>query len=88
MLDLEQPVARVVAEIGDALILRTTHTYTIHVVGRVTRVGQQDFSGEPNLTYEHVYRVALARARLLAVPGQRVLLHDIDTDEWSVIQAD
>jgi hypothetical protein len=78
-------VARVLAAIGDVLIVRTTESYTVHVVGRVSRAGQQDFSDDTNLTYEHDYGVAIARAQALAVPGRRILLHDIDTDEWSVI---
>jgi len=40
-------MARVVAEIGDVLILRTTKTSTIHVVGLVTRAGQQDLAATP-----------------------------------------
>ena len=79
---------RMPTHIGDVLILRTTHTYTIHVVGRVTRDGQHDFSGDENLIYERNYDDAIARARTLAVPGRRILLHDIDTDEWSGIQTD
>src|SRR4029453_14888037 len=31
-------------EIGDVLILRTSASFTVYVVGRVATVGQQDFS--------------------------------------------
>jgi hypothetical protein len=71
---------------GDVLILRTRRDFTVHVVGRVTRAGQQDFRGAKNLVVERTLDAAVERAAALVRPGRRILLNDIDTDEWSVIE--
>jgi hypothetical protein len=68
---------------GDVLILQTEKGLKIHAVGRVTKAGQQDFHQvEPAPVYivEHAEAVALAQA--LVVPGRRIFLVKLDSEEW------
>jgi hypothetical protein len=72
-------------QLGDVLILRTTESYTIHSIGRVSKNGQQDFGTETNVKYEIDHAAAIARAKSLVVPGRRIFFLDIDTGDWSHI---
>ena len=76
--------------LGDVLILRTTQSYTIFAVGRVSKDGQQDFSTaanvkEPTVSYESNYAAAVVRAKALVDSGGRIFILNIDTAEWSEI---
>jgi hypothetical protein len=71
--------------LGDVLILRTTESYTIHAIGRVSKDGQQDFGTETKVEYEIDRAAAIAQARALVVPGRRIFFLDIDTGDWSQI---
>jgi hypothetical protein len=70
---------------GDALILRTDQSFTIHVVGQVSQDGQQDFSGRGNLKCEIERAAAVVAAKLLVWPARRIFLRNIDTGDWSEI---
>lgn len=78
-------MARIIGDVGDVLIVRTTKTYTVHVVGLVTQAGQRDLNVNLDRLYERDYDVAVARAKALVLPGKRILANDIDRGEWSVI---
>jgi hypothetical protein len=71
--------------IGDVLILKTTTTYTIYAVGRVSEDGQQDFGIPSDVSHANDYLAALAQATALLAPGQHMFLLNIDTDQWSEI---
>jgi hypothetical protein len=58
-------------QVSDVLILRTRESYTVHVVGRVTRLGRQDFSGQTDPRYEHDFVASVALAKTVA-PGSRI----------------
>ena len=72
-------------KIGDVLVLRTRHSYTVYAVGAVERSGQQDFSGQHAVTHVLSNTDAVTIAKTLAAPGGRIYLFDIDTAEWSEI---
>ena len=72
-------------QLGDALILQTTQSYTIYAVGRVSKDGQQGFGGGEDVKYKKDYGAAVAEAKALLVLGQRMFLLNIDTDAWSEI---
>jgi hypothetical protein len=81
-------VSRIPTELGDVLILRTADTaFSTHVVGRVSKDGQQDFEGETSLQYVRSRADALAKAKALVVPGRRIFFVNIDTGEWSEISS-
>lgn len=77
--------------LGDVLILRTTQSYTIYAVGRVSEDGQQDFSTaaanvkEATVSYESNYAAAVERAKALVDSGGRIFMLNIDTADWSEI---
>ena len=82
--------------LGDVLILLTDQSFSIHAVGQVTKDGQQDFDTyhrEPpehehehvNLKYEIDRATAVADAKAMVVPGQRIFFRNIDTGDWSEI---
>jgi hypothetical protein len=71
--------------LGDVLILRTTQSYAVHAVGRVSKDGQQDFSTEANVNYEIDYAAAVAQAKALVSPGGRIFFRNIDTGDWREI---
>jgi hypothetical protein len=73
---------RIPTHVGDVLILRTTQSYAVHAVGRVSKDGQEDFSSQANVNYEIDYAAAVARAKALVLPGGRIFLRNIDTGEW------
>jgi hypothetical protein len=73
--------------LGDVLILRTTQSYTIYAVGRVSKDGQQDFSTtanvkEPTVSYESDHAAAVVRAKALVESGGRLFMLNIDSAEW------
>jgi hypothetical protein len=78
-------VKRIPTHVGDVLILRTTQSYVVHAVGRVSKDGQQDFSSDANVNYEIDYAAAVARAKTLVLPGGRMFFRNIDTDHWKEI---
>ena len=72
--------------LGDVLILRTTQSYAVHAVGRVSKDGQQDFSSsEANVKYEVDYAAAVAQVKALVLPGGRIFFLNIDTGHWNEI---
>jgi hypothetical protein len=82
--------------LGDVLILLTDQSFSIHAVGQVTKDGQQDFDTyhrEPpehehehvNLKYEIDRAPAVADAKAMVVPEQRIFFRNIDTGDWSEI---
>jgi len=76
---------RIPTEVGDVLILRTEHTFSIHAIDVVTKTGQQDFRGHVHVKYVRNDEEALTEARALCVPGRRIFLLDIDSGDWSQI---
>jgi hypothetical protein len=70
---------------GDVLILRTTQSYTVHAIGRISKDGQQDFSNEANVNYEIDYVTAVAQAKALVSPGRRIFFRNLDTGDWNEI---
>ena len=76
---------RIPSLVGDVLILRTTQSFAVHVVGRVSHDGQQDFSSETDVHYADDYAKAVARARALVLPGGRIYFRDIDSGDWHEI---
>jgi hypothetical protein len=71
-------------QLGDVLILQAESGVTIHAVGRDTKAGQQDFHHiEPAPIYVVDFAEAVARARPLVAPDQRIFLAKIDSDLWS-----
>jgi hypothetical protein len=54
-------------------------SYTVFAVGRVSKDGQCDFDGEPNVQYTRRRDEALHVANALLVPGRRILVQDLDT---------
>jgi hypothetical protein len=78
---------RIPTRLGDVLILRTTKSYTVHAVGRVSKDGQQDFGSEAHVQYETGYAAAVAQANALVVPGRRIFFRNIDTGDWREISS-
>lgn len=79
---------RIPTHLGDVLILRTTQSYAIHAVGRVSNDGQRDFSSsEANVTNAIDYAAAVAQARARVLPGGRVFFRNIDTGDWNEISS-
>lgn len=76
---------RIPTKIGDVLILETDWAFEIYVVGRVTKDGQQDFHGQKDAQYISDGAAAKAAAKTLVVPGRRIFVRNIDTDDWSEI---
>ena len=69
--------------IDDVLILETTTTFTIYVVGLVTKDGQQNFKDSTKHDNVKTLAAALACAETLVSPGHRIFLLNIDTGIWS-----
>jgi hypothetical protein len=76
---------RIPTHLGDVLILRTTRSYAVHAIGRVSKDGQQDFSSEAHVNYEIDYAAAVAQAKALVLPGRRIFFRNIDTGDWDEI---
>jgi hypothetical protein len=70
---------------GDVLILNTAKAYIVFAVGRVSKDGQLDFNHEPKVQHVSDSDTAIATAKALRAPGQRILLRDLDTGEWSEV---
>jgi hypothetical protein len=81
----ETPVKRMPSRIGDVLILRTTRWFTVHVVGRVTKGGEQDCHAQANLRYQDDRPTAVALAKVFVAPGRQIFLMNVDSGEWSEI---
>ena len=78
-------VKRIPTQLGDVLILRTDHSFTLHAVGQVTKDGQQDFDTHKDVKYTSDRATALADAKALVVPGRRIFFRNLDTGDWSEI---
>jgi hypothetical protein len=78
-------VRHIQTRVGDVLILQTARSYTIFALGRVSRDGQHDFSGDPNVQHVSDRDAALVAAKALLIAGRRILLRDLDSGEWSEI---
>ena len=76
---------RIPTQIGDVLILWTNQTFTDYAVGNVFTAGQQDFAAQKNVKHERERAAAVAVAKTLVVPGSRIFIRNIDTDDWSEI---
>jgi hypothetical protein len=74
------------SEIGDVLILHTSHSFTVYAVGPVTVSGQRDFSSSRTVTHTPDHAGAVRAAKSLLAPGHRIHLLDIDTHAWSEIR--
>jgi hypothetical protein len=75
-------------QLGDVLILRTDHSFTLHAVGQVTQEGQQDFHTHVDVKYARASAGALTDARALAVPGRKIFLRNLDTGDWTEISTE
>jgi hypothetical protein len=73
--------------IGDVLILKTAKSYTVFAVGRVSKDGQLDLEHEPNVQHVSDSALATAAAKALLEPGRRILLRDLDIEEWSEVSS-
>ena len=91
-------VTRIPTQLGDVLVLRTDQSFSVYVVGQVTKDGQQDFDtycrGQPEhahqrghvtVTYTKDHTSAVAEAKALVVRGGRIFLRNLDTGDWSEI---
>ena len=78
---------RIPTQLGDILILRTDHSFTLHAVGQVRKDGQQDFDTHVNLKYASDRATAVADAKALVVPGRRIFFRNLDTGDWSEISS-
>lgn len=76
---------RISTQVGDVLILQTNKSFTIYAVGLVTKEGQQDFCGQFNVTHVPDRAAAMVEAKALLVPGRRIVLCNMDTNDWSEI---
>ena len=76
---------RIPTQPGDALILRTDHSFTLYAVGQVTKDGQQDFDTHVNVKYASDRAAAVADAKALVMPGRRIFFRNLDTGDWSEI---
>jgi hypothetical protein len=76
---------RIPTRVGDVLILTTNKSYRVHVVGLVSKDGQQDFRHQEGMTYASTLANALVDAKALLVPGRRIFLLDVDTRVWTKI---
>ena len=74
---------RISTQVGDVLILQTNKSFTIYAVGPVTKAGQQDFCSQMNVTHAPDRAAALVDAKAFLAPGRRIVLCDMDTNEWS-----
>jgi hypothetical protein len=79
---------RIPTQIGDVLILWTERSYTIHVIGAVSKDGQQDFENQQMpLKFESDRAAAVAAAKALIEPGRRIFFRNLDTGEWSIVSS-
>jgi hypothetical protein len=79
-------VKRIPTQVGDVLILRTDQSFTIHVIGTVSKDGQQDFENQRMaLQYQIDYAAAVAEAKALVASGRRIFFRNLDTGEWSIV---
>jgi hypothetical protein len=69
--------------VGDVLILETRKSFTIYVVGLITKDGQQSFHDRTNQDNVKTRTAAVACAKTLVKPGRRIFLQNIDTGSWS-----
>jgi hypothetical protein len=76
-----KPIA---TRVGDVLILLTEKSFTVYAVGQVSKDGQQDFH-EGSVKHETDRAAAVAAAKALLAPGRRILLRNLDADDWSEI---
>ena len=74
--------------LGDVLIVETSESFTMYVVGRVTQNGQQDFKEHTNQNNVKTRAAAMACAATLVTPGRRIFLRNIDTRAWSEVTLD
>jgi hypothetical protein len=72
-------------QVGDVLIVWTTHSFTIYAIGLVTTDGQQHFNGHMAVTHVRDRSAALAQAMTLRAPERRIFYVNIDTNTWSEI---
>ena len=79
-------VKRIPTEVGDVLILRSDQSFTVHVIGAISKDGQQDFENqEMPLKYETDRAAAVAQAKALVAPGRQIFFRHLDTGDWSEI---
>jgi hypothetical protein len=74
---------RIPTQVGDVLILQTERGVRIHAVGRVDKVGQQDFHAQPTPLYIVDHDEAIAMAQTLLTPGRRIFLVKLDSGQWT-----
>jgi hypothetical protein len=79
-------VKRIPTQVGDVLILRSDQSFTVQVIGAVSKDGQQDFENrQMPLKYETDRAAAVAQAKALVAPGRRIFFGHLDTGNWSDI---
>ena len=79
-------VKRIPTQVGDVLILRSDQSFTVHVIGAVSKDGQQDFENQQMpLKYKTDRAPAVAQAKTLVAPGRRIFFRHLDTGNWSEI---
>ena len=71
--------------IGELLILWTGGSFNAYAVGHVCKDGQYDFAYQTHAKVERDSAAALAAAKALVVPGRRIFIRNIDTDDWSEV---
>jgi hypothetical protein len=47
--------------------------------------GQQDLGNQTGIKYANDHAAAVAEAKALVAPGRKILLQNIDTNDWSEI---
>ena len=71
--------------IGDVLILWTAESFTAYAVGQVFTDGQYDFGFHTHAKVERDSAAAVALAKTILVPGRRIFIRNIDSDDWSEV---
>ena len=79
---------RIPTQLGDVLILRTNHSFTLYAVGQVTKEGQQDFDTHINVKYARDRAGALTNTKALVVPGRKIFFRNLDTGDWTEISSE
>jgi hypothetical protein len=70
---------------GDVLILIRVAAGGGCAVGIISRDGEQDLRARLSLKYVNGRSAAQSEARLLVVPGRRVFVKSMNTNEWDEI---
>jgi hypothetical protein len=72
--------------VGDVLVLATDRTSGLYAIGLVTTDGQQAFLESRQPTYANNRLTAMAMARGMVAPGQRIFVKEFTDTEWSEVR--